>query len=122
MILGIFCYRNWIQFWLLLWKNWLLLKKKAILTLLILVPPIFYPILIFRAWKREISSMPIPTIYDSFFVTANLTNDLRDSPEKLTIVYAPNTALVARIVDRAATLMGVNISPGTTYWYSIPRA
>lgn len=66
--------------------------------------------------------MPIPTIYDSFFVTANLTNDLRDSPEKLTIVYAPNTALVARIVDRAATLMGVNISPGTTYWYSIPRA
>lgn len=55
------------------------------------------------------------TIYDILLVTTNLTQFQDDPTETFILAYAPKTNLVTRIVNRAAILMGVKISPGTTY-------
>src|SRR6218665_592314 len=111
------CYRNWRQFWLLLWKNWLLQKKKVILTIFLVLFPISLAMIIVlmkhiaEPDEVQLSGKEVNYMYATFSVTPDFTDFGKN---KIVFAYAPKTNLVARLVLRAATLMGVNISSGMT--------
>ena len=111
--------RNWTQFKLLLWKNWLLQKKKKIRTVVIVLLPIFFSFYAFPPRGELKHKYVKEKTYPPFLVDTNLSEVLKIPSEKLILAYAPNTALVARIVNRAATLMNVTISTGTLYSYIV---
>ena len=113
------CYRSWRQFWLLLWKNWLLQKKRVILTVFIVLVPIslaLVSVLITQTTDSEAVRVVSEETFGAFSVTPDLTNFGKN---EIILAYAPKTKFVARIMTRAATLMGVNISPGMTYYYAV---
>src|SRR6218665_67235 len=107
------CCRNWRQFWCLLWKNWLLQKKKVIRTILIALFPIFMTaLLVIVRYPKGSSDMISERIHDIVRVEARFTSHWYN---QFVILYAPETNLVARIVERATSLMDIEGSSGTRY-------
>ncbi len=100
---------------MLLWKNWLLQKKKVILTIfLVLFPISFAMIIVLMKHIAEPDEVQLPR-KEIWYATFSVTPDFTDfGKNKIVFAYAPKTNLVARLVLRAATLMGVNISSGMT--------
>src|SRR6218665_3175496 len=94
---------------MLLWKNWLLQKKQPIRTILIVLYPIF--ISAFLVVVREIAKPAFretPRTYGSFSVfEKSFTGQIL--PKNKVIVCVPDTTLVARIVNRAATIIGIKL-------------
>src|SRR6218665_2713634 len=109
----------------MLWKNWLFQKKKIILTIILVLFPIssaLLNVLLKYGVGHDVVLMSRKEIYLSFAVTPDLTDFGKGNEHKthtIILAYAPKTDLVARIMSRAATLMGVNISPGMTYYYAL---
>ena len=106
---------NAAQFGLLLWKNWLLRKRRIILTVLQILLPTVLPLLLlgFRFLvKSQSKFISSPTIFDSFEVSTlppNLTLPAErggpgraDSPP-WSLVYSP-------ITSRAATRMALGVT------------
>src|SRR6218665_2217841 len=106
---GGWCYRNWRQFRMLLWKNWLLQKKQPIRTILIVLYPIF--ISAFLVVLREIAKPAFretPRTFGSFSVfEKSFTGQILQKNK--VIVCVPDTTLVARFLNRAATIIGLKL-------------
>lgn len=111
-----FCYRNWRQFWVLLWKYWLL-EKKFIFTNIFYYITVIATILFFVIFRSMFAPKfsPNATTYDSFYVTPTLIDDLPFPPSNLILAHFPNTTLVASIMNRSATIMGVKNPISTLY-------
>ena len=99
------------QFVLLLWKNWLLQKRKVILTIFeIAVPALFALVLVFIRQRVTATDYPAPHVWKRFSV--DNFNEIVLSPLPMTpilsdprwgLAFAPNTPIVQRIARRAAT-------------------
>ena len=85
---------NVAQFWLLLWKNWLLQKRRIVLTTFqIILPALFGLVLLGIRMLVDSKFVSLPTIWDSFEASMfppNLT--LHGSPRRETLL--PNTTLL----------------------------
>ena len=102
---------------MLLWKNWLLQRKKVVRTVVIVLLPILFCIILVLSRNNVEHNLVREHRYPPFLVETDLRAVLKNPPEKLIFGYAPNTTLVTRIVNRAAALMNVAISTGTPYFY-----
>lgn len=117
------CYRNWRQFWVLLWKHTLLQKKKtAFQTCAMLIYLIIFAVIliIVRSFISPKFS-PNATTYSSFTVTPTFIDDLPFPPLDFVLAHFPNTTLVTRIMHKTATIMGVKnpTSACTSYSYIV---
>src|SRR6218665_2489484 len=101
--------RNWRQFCCLQWKNYLLQKKKKIQTIFIVLLPIFPAIVsvFVRGHEDSVGYSVDEHTYDSF------TLEPGSQSRGWTLTYAPNTTLVAGIMNRTATILGTRIKRGT---------
>src|SRR6218665_128442 len=102
------CYRNWRQFRLLLWKNWLLQKKQVIRTVLIVLYPIFVcSVLVVMREIAKITFNKADLTFRSFSVIPSFAAYPILQADSI-IAHIPDTPLVARILNRAATIMGID--------------
>jgi len=93
------------QFALLLWKHWLLQKRRPIVTtVLIISPALLLIILVVRRMTADATFEPSPTIWDSFEAAtsfpSNLTLPTTDVSKLVTLsnwtlVFSPNTLKAA---------------------------
>ncbi|CAG2240532.1 ABCA3 [Mytilus edulis] len=81
------------QFFLLLWKNWTLQKRKICITLFEVLLPLFFGlILVLIRFLVKTKDYPDNTIWQSFDITKN------DSNYKNQILFAPNETLIENIM------------------------
>jgi len=108
---------NLAQFWLLLWKNWLLQKRSIVLTAAQIITPAFFAIILLLLRMRVAPEfVSQPTIWDSFEVSTsglppNLTHvrfRSRNYDRNITwiLAFSPSTSLAARKIatETAKTL------------------
>jgi len=93
---------NSAQFVLLLWKNWLLQKRRKVVTAVqILIPALFALVLMLIRLIVDSKYVSSPTIWDSFEASTSLPEDLTPPTlphlgnRKWMLVYSPNTSLEA---------------------------
>jgi len=113
------------QFGLLLWKHWLVQKRRIILTLLfVFLPAILAIQLLVSRLLLKSQSVSQPTIWNSFNVSAlpqNLTQRAAVIPAlpangfvagKWTLVFSPNTSKVATtIATETAKTLNMTLFP-----------
>lgn len=105
------------QFLLLLWKNWLIQKRKVVLTLFeVGVPTLFALILVLIRQRVESTNYDSPSSWGDFSVD-KFDKDFRP-PSSLPpilrnkswgLAYTPKTAVTKRIVNRVAQDLGMHI-------------
>jgi len=109
------------QFGLLLWKNWLLQKRRIVVTVFqILTPALFAFILLLIRIKVDSVSYSFPFIYYGFYVTTTLPPNLTlpdtahgsggSDNQRWTLVYSPDTLPAATRMARSVAQM-LNITP-----------
>src|SRR6218665_3045703 len=110
------CCRSWDQFWLLVWKNWLLQKRRIPLTVVQIILPAFFAfiLLVFRFLIKS-NLVPDPTVFSSFKVTGiDYSRLVPPGKQPWQLAYTPNTPLTASIMNRAVKLINVTTSPSKT--------
>lgn len=98
------------QFTLLLWKNWLLRKRRIPMTIfLILLPSLFMSLTLLLRLVMEYSNVSESTILDSFqastVLPAHLTLPTSHSQMRWKLVYTPSTSPAATRMARNMTQM-----------------
>jgi ATP-binding cassette subfamily A (ABC1) protein 3 len=100
------------QFGLLLWKNWLLQKRRIVLTIVqIFLPALFALVLFLIRTRVKAELITQPTIWDSFEADAALPVNLSIPVELSTfnrswqLAYTPDLPVVRRLVGAAADLI-----------------
>ncbi|XP_021358402.1 ATP-binding cassette sub-family A member 3-like [Mizuhopecten yessoensis] len=89
---------NFTKFLLLLWKNYVLQKRKKIVTILeIGIPTVFSLILIFV--RLRVDGQPVPDAVTWTECTAFNNLDFRKLPTK--VAYSPNNSMTHAIIQRA---------------------
>jgi len=108
------------QFGLLLWKNWLLQKRRIIVTALqILIPVLIAFVLLVLRMLVKSNFIATPTIWDSFDAITwpeNVTLMIpgMQKPMPWQLLYAPNTSMDAKNIAVSATRM-LNMIPKGMY-------
>ena len=115
---------NWDQFWLLLWKNWLLQRRRPLLTLLqICIPAIFAFVLLLSRAGVPANLVTEPTYWDSFRVDQSWPGGLfpvNNPGVVLKLLYAPQSSTaVRRIVSGVAQSISFYQRPILTLGKSI---
>jgi ATP-binding cassette subfamily A (ABC1) protein 3 len=100
------------QFRLLLWKNWVLQKRRKVLTVFqILLPAAFALILMLIRTRVKSTFVADPTVWSSFPADAALPNNLT-IPSRLSLydrrwrlAFTPNVPVVQRLINATAIRM-----------------
>jgi len=108
---------NAAQFGLLLWKNWLLQKRRIVVTTFqILIPALIAFILLLLRMVVDSNPVDSPTIWNSFEASSTLPPNLTlpslgkaESP-KWMLAYSPSTSTAAKRMAQRMTQM-LNITP-----------
>jgi len=106
------------QFGVMLWKNWLLQKRRRLNTAVqILLPALMSLILLFSRLTHQATSVTSPTIWDSFKastsfpsnltapVPMSLTPNVTSNLSKWIIVFSPNTSKAATRLSESTARM-----------------
>jgi ATP-binding cassette subfamily A (ABC1) protein 3 len=100
------------QFGLLLWKNWLLQKRRIVLTVIqIFLPALFALVLFLIRTRVNAELVSQPTIWDSFeagtALPVNLSIPVEVSPfnRSWQLAYTPDLPVVRKLVSAAADLI-----------------
>ena len=105
---------NAAQCGLLLWKNWLLQKRRIVATTFqILLPTFFALILLLLRLAVESNFVSSPTVWDSFEASTfppNLTVPKQAGDMKWILVYSPNTSHAATRMALGVTRL-LNVTP-----------
>lgn len=126
------------QLGLLLWKNWLLQKRKVLVTVFeIALPLLFAAFLLLMRSYVPYNDYPEPTIYDPFPVTRFSRTLLPPSTSRNStpplywkIAFSPNTSLTRdianRMVDNLQPLAVIRVSSGMlivsiVFWLTISQ-
>lgn len=100
------------QFRLLLWKNWVLQKRRKVLTVFqILLPAAFAIILLLIRMRVKSNFVADPTIWESFRADTTLPGNLTIPPRisvfdrRWRLAFSPNLPIVQRLVNATAIRM-----------------
>jgi len=120
------------QFGLLLWKHWLLQKRRPIATTFLIIIPVLISLLLVLARSgSDATFQPSPTLWDSFEASASFPYDLKlptrkDVPvwpwdlstfSNWTLVFSPNTSKAAIRMTKSVAEMLVVFSIGKITYY-----
>ncbi|ESO00555.1 hypothetical protein HELRODRAFT_82844 [Helobdella robusta] len=101
------------QFSLLLWKNWLLQKRKIILTIVeVLLPVLFAAILLAIRSKTASNFVSEPTTEGRFEVKTAPTNvTVPPMQSRKRLAFTPNTDFTRKIINRTLNMMSIPFAP-----------
>ena len=116
------------QFGLLLWKHWLLQKRRPIATTFLIIIPVLISLLLVLARSgTDARFQPSPTLWDSFEASASFPYDLQLPTRKdvwewatlsnWTLVFSPNTSKAAIRMTKSVAEMLVVFSIGKITYY-----
>jgi hypothetical protein len=94
----------WKQIWILLWKNWILLKRNKLGTVVeILVSLLFVVILIFL--RFFVDSIKVDEQTSTTNPPRNVIDLVNTTTGRTLVLYYPNNAFIGGIVSSAVTLI-----------------
>ena len=98
------------RFGLLLWKNWLLQKRKVVLTVFeVLIPVAVSLLLLLIRQTTEQTKVSEPTTWAPFNVSG-LPEALDRPNGNWAVAYTPNNTVVWRVMQRVSVFMDVQLS------------
>lgn len=99
------------KFLLILWKNWLLQKRKKALTFFEIFLPVFITLILFGI--RQINSISYknsgPHTWNNFTVEQLQENLTAPNNAQWMVAFSPNNALTSRIMQEVSTQLNVTL-------------
>ncbi|XP_071081907.1 phospholipid-transporting ATPase ABCA3-like [Haliotis cracherodii] len=98
------------QLGLLMWKNWLLQKRKVCVTVFeIILPLLFAIVLLMVRFLIKTNPQNAPTVYSDFSVNSNGTRFVGGNAGRL-VLYTPNSTMINALMDDVQLIMNQSIS------------
>lgn len=98
------------QLGLLMWKNWLLQKRKVCVTVFeIILPLLFAILLLIVRFLIKTDPKDAPTVYSDFSVDSNGTRFVGGNAGSL-VLYTPNSTVINALMDDVQLTMNQSLS------------
>ncbi|XP_067683603.1 phospholipid-transporting ATPase ABCA3-like [Haliotis asinina] len=98
------------QLGLLMWKNWLLQKRKVCVTVFEIILPLLFAILLLVVrFLIETDPKDAPTVYSDFSVDSNGTRFVGQNAGRL-VLYTPNSTIITALMDDVQLTMNQSIA------------